>query len=50
MLLATTQCRLHLFEGIKIFLQPVDMLLHLHNRRPEFSHRADCPARACGLL
>ena len=34
---------LNLFQRIEVFLQPVDMLLHLDNRRPEFGHRAERP-------
>ena len=36
-----TEGRLHFFQGLQIFLQPIDMLLHLHNRRPEFGHRPE---------
>jgi hypothetical protein len=42
-LFAATEHRLHFFERGEIFLQPVDMLLHLDDGRPEFLRRAQCP-------
>src|SRR5262245_18718229 len=32
---------LDLFQGIEVFFQPGDVLLHLDNGRPEFGHRAE---------
>src|SRR5713101_3449255 len=49
-LFATTKRSLHLFEGREIFLEPVDVLLHLHNGRPEFGHGAEGSARTGHLL
>src|SRR5262245_7926994 len=40
-LFPTTEGRLHLFQGLQIFLQPIDMLLHFRNGGPQFGHRAD---------
>src|SRR5919108_978909 len=40
-LLPAAEGSLDLFQGIKVFLQPVDMLLHLDNGRPEFGHGAE---------
>jgi hypothetical protein len=41
-----TESRLHFFQGLQIFLEPIDMLLHLHNGQPEFGHRSDRAAYA----
>src|SRR5688572_1032539 len=48
-LLATTQGGLHFFEGRKIFLESIPMLLHLHDGCPEFRHQAKRPAHAWHL-
>src|SRR5215470_505734 len=40
-LFAATERGFHFFEGREIFLQPIDVLLHLHDGRPEFFHRAE---------
>ena len=55
LLFATPKRSLDFFERREIFLQPVDMLLHLHNGRPEFLRRAERSAqlghlRLCGPL
>src|SRR5919197_2932854 len=39
-LFAATECGFDFFEGRKIFLEPIHMLLHLDDGRPEFLHRA----------
>src|SRR5215468_4932087 len=40
-LFAATERALHFFEGREIFLESINMLLHLHDGRPKFLHRAE---------
>jgi hypothetical protein len=40
-LFAATERGFHFFEGREIFLQPIDVLLHLYDGRPEFLDRAE---------
>src|SRR5688500_12106612 len=40
-LLAAAEGALDLFQGIEVFLQPGDVLLHLDNGGPELGHRAE---------
>src|ERR1044071_6005960 len=44
-LFATPEGRLDFFKGREIFLESVDMLLHLADGQSEFLHRAECPTQ-----
>jgi hypothetical protein len=48
-LFAAPKRGLHFFERREIFLEPVDMLLPLHDSRPELLHRAECATHTWDL-
>src|SRR5205807_10531898 len=48
-LFADTERGFHFFEGREIFLQSINVLLHLHDGRPEFLHRAEGSPQAWQL-
>src|SRR4030095_7195666 len=49
-LFPAAQRRLHCFQRLEIFLKPVDMGLHLRDRRAELRHRTQRAARLTGLV